>query len=393
MNLRVVSVAAVLGLAGCGGGGGSSAGVPQQLPAATTPGAPSAAAAGATLTLVIPRAAASSSRAPRFVSPNAASLTITVLSVNGSPPTSAQAPQNPTTVALSTASGGNCTAGPNGETCTVPIPAPTGNVQYRFDLFDASGHLLATNTVTFTVLPGVGNQSFSTALEGVVASVTISAPTLSSGTPSSNPLTVRAFDANGTLITGNAPYANPFTLTDNDSTGHTSLTDNGTTGKTVTVNGPTDTVILNYDGTAITSFTITATIPGQSNGGGGSGTVTVSQNNPVTFTGPVPDDTAHGGLPSDPNYNQPTMFFVQTGQTRTFAANQAGWSNFSIALDASCGSGATAIVTVTTADNVNFTATSHNVGRCYGTVSGGPAASPMSAVVWFSVGSANFTLH
>jgi hypothetical protein len=392
MNLRVLSVAALLGLAACGGGGGSSAGVPQPAPAAATPGASVPSPGGATLTLVIPRAASSLRRAPRFVSPNAASLTITVLSVNGSSPTSAQVPQNPTTVALSTASGGNCTAGPNGETCTVPIPAPTGNVQYRFDLFDASNHLLATNTVTFTVLPGVGNQSFATALKGVVVSVTISTPALNSGTPSSNPLTVQAFDASGALITGNAPYANPFTLTDNDSTGHTSLSDNGTTGKTVTVNGPTDVVLLNYDGTAITSFTITATIPGQPNGGT-SATVTVNQNNPVTFTGPVPDDTAHGGLPSDPNYNQPTMFFVQTGQTRTFTANQAGWSNFSIALDPSCGSGASAIVTVTTADNVNFTATSHNVGRCYGTVTGGPAASPMSAVVWFSVSSANFTLH
>ena len=379
-------------LAGCGGGGSSVAGV--QLPALTQN--PPVNATGATVTLVIPRGATSSAaRAARFVSPNSASIVIRVVSINGVAPTTTQVPasQNPETVALSTGANGNCTSGPSGETCTVPIPAPTGSVTYQFDLFDVPGHKLATNTLTFTVLPGVGNQSFSAVLQGIVVSVVVTAPTLNPGTSFSGAITVQAFDASGAPITGSAPYNNPFTLTDNDSTGHTSLTDNGTTGPTITVNGPNDVVILNYDGTSIVSFTITANVPGQ-NGGGGGGTVTVNQNNAVSFTGTVADDPAHGGLPSDPNYNQDTLFFVRTGQTRPFTAHQVGWSNFSLVLDpATCGTGANAVVTFTTSDNMTFAVTSQKAGICKGTVSGGPAASPMTRVIWFSVGSANFVLH
>ncbi|MDQ6942929.1 MAG: hypothetical protein M3169_10520 [Candidatus Eremiobacteraeota bacterium] len=390
--MRALLLVSMMVLAGCGGGGASVAGTQQPALMQNTP----VSGAGATLTLVIPRAAPPSSagRAPRFVSPNAASIVITVLSVNGAPPSAAQVPpsQNPETVALSTGSGGNCTTGPNGETCTVPIPAPTGNVTYQFDLFDAAGHKLATNTLTFTVLPGVGNQNFSAVLKGIVVSVVVTAPTLNPGTSFSGPITVQTFDASGALIVGSAPYANPFTLTDNDASGHTSLTDNGVTGPTVTANGPNDVVLLNYDGTAITSFTITVKVPGQNPAV--AGTVTVNQNNPLSFTGTVPDDTAHGGLPSDPNYNQDTLFFVQIGQTRSFTANQAGWSNFSLVLDpASCGTGANAVVTFTSADNKTFAVTSQKTGICKGTVSGGPAGSPMSRIIWFSVGSSNFVVH
>jgi hypothetical protein len=196
----------------------------------------------------------------QFVSPNSASISITVVSVNGSPPTAAQAPVNPTSVALSTASGGNCVVSGSGETCTVPLPVPTGAVTYLFQLKDSASHVLGRSTVNFTV-PGGSNQTFSAVVNGVVASVTVTLPATHAGTAFSGPITVQAFDASGALIVGSAQYANAFTLTDSDTTAHTSLTNNGVTAKTVTVLGPNDVVILNYDGAAIPPYTVTATIP------------------------------------------------------------------------------------------------------------------------------------
>ena len=197
---------------------------------------------------------------PQFVSPNAASVSITVVSVNGSPPTVAQAPVNPTSAALSSSAGGSCTTPPAGRTCTVPLPAPTGAVTYLLQLKDATARILGRNTVTFTV-PGGTNQTLSAVVNGVVANVTVTLPSTHAGTAFSGPITVQAFDASGALITGSSPYANAFTLTDSDASTHTSLTDNGVTAKTVTVLGPNDVVILNYDGTAIPPYTVTATIP------------------------------------------------------------------------------------------------------------------------------------
>jgi len=271
MNTRAAALAAVVLLSGCGGAGSVVA--PAQPLVAPT--APLPASMGTVmLTLGIPRGASSARRAPRYVSPNSAFLGVTILTVNGVPPTTTQVPAavNPLNVALSTASGGNCTTAPTGETCTVAIPAPTGQVSYRFDLSDASNNKLSTLTQTFTIAPGVTTNLQAT-LNGIPASVVIIVPRLNRGTSFSGPITVEAFDASGALIVGSAPYASAFTLTDSDASGHTSLTNNAVTGVTITVTSPNDVVILNYDGQPNASFTIKAsggTLPA---GGGGSVTV------------------------------------------------------------------------------------------------------------------------
>lgn len=252
-TVRAAALSVVL-LAGCAGGGTA----PQvTAPQPTTAPGP----ANATLTITVPRVPSSALRSPRYVSPNSASIAITVLSVNGVAPTTAQVPVNPTTAALSAAGGGNCTVSAAGETCTVPLPAPTGAVTYLFKIMDAAAHVLARNTVTFTIAPSSAVQQFSTVLQGVVASVVITTPATHTGTAFSGPIGVQAYDASGAQITGAAPFANPFTLTDNDATGHTSLTNNGVTGLTVTVGTPNDVVILNYDGAPDPGYTITATVP------------------------------------------------------------------------------------------------------------------------------------
>ncbi|HEY0380818.1 MAG TPA: hypothetical protein VGC72_01225 [Candidatus Elarobacter sp.] len=294
MNTRAVAFGSVLllvasGIAACSGGGAGSSVAPPSV-ATTTP----LSGLTGTLTLTIPRQTSSAQRAPRFVSPNSASLRTTVISVNGQPPTTAQVPVNPTTVALSTGAGGNCVVAPSGEVCTVTIPAPTGTVVYQFDLLDTAGHVLATNTVTFQILPGSTNPNLAAQLDGVVATVTVTGPHLQPGTAFSGPITVQAFDASGAPIVGPAPYSHSFTLTDTDGSSHTSLTDGSQTGKTVTDGGPNDVVILNYDGTNIPSFQITVTINGQSTVGGNVQVGNSPTPTPVpTFTPtPTPTPTA-----------------------------------------------------------------------------------------------------
>lgn len=253
MNARGLAFASLFVVAACGSG---NSGI------APRDGAPLSNLTSASLTITVPRGPSSAQRTPRFVSPNSASILITVLTVNGAAPTAAQVPPavNPTSVALSTAGGGNCTVTTAGETCTVPLPVPTGSVQYLLQVKDAASHVLSRNTVTFTVLPGVANQTFTAVLDGVVASVTVQVPAVHAGTAFSGPITVNAFDASGAGIAGAAPYANTFTLTDSDTTGHTSLTVNGVTATTVTVTSPNDVVLLNYDGAPDPPFTVTATI-------------------------------------------------------------------------------------------------------------------------------------
>jgi len=289
MNTRAVAFGSVLllvasGIAACSGGGGGSS-----TPVTAPTNSPLSGPTG-TLTLTIPRNSDAAHRSPRFVSPNSASIVITVKTVNGQPPTTTQVPVNPTTVTLSTGAGGNCTVAPSGEVCTVTIPAPTGTVVYQFDLLDSGGHKLATNTVTFVIAAG-SNPNLQAQLDGIVATVTVTAPHLNPGTAFSGPITIQAFDASGALIVGPAPFAFSFTKTDNDGTAHTSLTDNGTTGKTVTDIGPNDVVILNYDGANIPSFSITVTTVNGPQPITGGGNVQVGTNPTPTPT-PSPTPTA-----------------------------------------------------------------------------------------------------
>ena len=387
MNMRAVAVASLILLAGCGGGSSTPAPIgPVPTPVPTASPAPGT----ATLTIGVPRGTASAQRAPRAGGSTATSLVVTVKTVDGQPPTAAQVPPpNPRTIALSTAPGGNCTVASSGETCTVTIPAPAGQVTYQFDVLDQNGNVLATSTVTFTIAPGT-TPNLSTTVKGIVASVTVTTPTLNAGTSFAGPITVAAFDAGGTQIVGSAPYANPFTLTDNDTTGATSLGDGTQSGLTVTVNSPNDVVTLSYTGTADDPFTLTVAIPSKP-----VLTFNVQTTNQVVTLSGTTNDTLK---PTDPNFNQPTLFFTTIPSTKQFSAAQPGWGfpghAFSLALDAAtCGTGANAVVTVTPASSFMFNVTSQKAGICKGTVIGGPPAHPNAATIWFSVSASQIIVN
>jgi hypothetical protein len=385
MNMRAVAVASLVILAGCGGGSSTPAPVgpvPSPVPTATpAPGT-------ARLTIGVPRSGSSAQRAPRAGSV-ATSLVVTIKTVDGQPPTSAQAPVNPQTIPLSTAAGGNCTTSPSGETCTVTIYAPPGQVTYQFDVFDANNNKLATTTATYTITPGT-TPNLTTSVNGLVASVVVTAPTLNAGTTFNGAITVQAFDAGGTLIVGSTPYANPFTLTDNDATGATAISDGTMTGPTITVGAPSDVVNLSYTGTADDPFTITIAIPSKPQT-----TASVpTTNQAVTLSGTTNDTLK----PTDPNYNQATLFFTTIPSTQQFSAAQPGWGfpghAFAVTLDpATCGSGAAAVVTVAPVNSATFSVTSKNAGICKGTVTGGPPGHPLTATVWFSVSASQINLN
>jgi hypothetical protein len=366
---RILAVASFLLLAACSGGGGSSSS--PAVPAPLQTSSPITSGSTATLTLSFSLDDLSKGRKPLFVSPNATSIQITVNSVNGNTTLPAGVPRT-TTVALSTAPGGNCTVAGSTETCTIPIPAPPGVVSYTFSTFDASNNLLASITVSFTIVSGSSNTGLTTTLDGVVKTVPMTVPTLAAGTPQNNPCTIVPFtakDASGATITGNAPFLFPFTVTDNDNSGHTYLTLNGVGSAgtlVVTVTANSDVVRVCYDGQAVSSFSLTVSGNGATGGGGG----TVLQ--PITFSGTTPDDSAHGGTNADPNFNQPTLTFLGPGAaTQPFGVSESGYSGtFTAVLDAAtCGTGGSAVATIATSDNKNWTVTPKNAGLCKVTVS------------------------
>ena len=215
-----------------------------------------------TLTLTIPRKSDAAKRAPRYVSPNAASLRTTVKTVNGQPPTAPRCRR--------TRPRPRCRPGGR----KLHRHAGRRDVHRHDSHADRHGGLSVRSARRQQQRArdqhrdvhdraGASNPALAAQLDGVVATVTITAPNLQPGTAFSGPVTVSAYDASGALIVGAAPFANPFQLTDTDGTPHTSLTDGSTTGKTVTDGSPNDVVILNYDGANIPSFSITVTINGQ----------------------------------------------------------------------------------------------------------------------------------
>jgi len=357
MKLRALVVASIVLLAGCGGGGGSA---PVPHPTAQPTNTPTGGylqTASLKLVIPLPRSSSSTKRNPQYVPSSAATLDVTVNSVNSGPPPSWVTPATQTV----TLNGSICTPSGNVETCTIStIPAPPGTVNYTFTVNDASSQALSTLTTNENVIQGQTN-SFSVTLLGIVKTVAVTTATLVADTPpsgNSQVVNVSAEDADGNVITGT--YNNPFTLTDNDGTGVTSLAVNGTTASPVTVSKDTDAVTLAYNGQAVNNFTITAGGSGIS----GSGSVTANVRD-VVFTGTTLDSAAVGGTSSDSNWGQQTVFFSQASGSQTISASELGWTDApysqSFTVDAS---GCAGKATVTPASGTSFTVTAVAVGVC-----------------------------
>jgi hypothetical protein len=366
--LTFVACAALL--AACGGGGGASSS-PAAAPTAFPTSAPQA-IQRATLVITFPVAQHSSSnrKSPQYISPSTTQMEVKVNTINGVAAPSGAPFDTTTTLTVGT----NCTVSAGTETCTLSVIAPPGSVNYTFNDSDGT-HTLATATATFTNTVGT-NNSLSVTLQGIVSTVTVSGAALAANSTSyattGEVLTVNAMDADGNNIVNgstSANYANPVTLTDNDATGQTQLSVNGgTAASSVITTNPSDAVKLTYTGKAINNFTITASGTGIS----GSSIISVSVND-VTLTGTTNDDAAHGGLSTDPNWGQQTLFFTQPSGTQNVTAAELGWSNapYNQQFDLVPGNGTGntcgtlgGIATFSASPATTFTITAHGTGIC-----------------------------
>jgi|GEM_PF-3461285 len=295
---RIVAASLALALAGCGGAAG---------PGGSPPPPSSGAGTTASITFDIPPSAAKSiAKKVDYISPNTASIEIVVKNVNGSPTLPPNVPAT-TTVTLSDGPGGNCAppAPPAGESCSVTIPAPPGQVVYQFTILDAKGEPLATATKQFKILVGQANSNLTVVLGGIVAKVNILVPAITAGVPATGPLLLTPLDASGAVIDASAPFAVPVILTDTDTSGSTSLGLNGSSGlQSVQVNGANVVATFKYDGNPnVSPFEINASVSGVQVGS--SGTI-IPSTQAISFSNTYVDLNTN---PKGPSYGLPTMFF------------------------------------------------------------------------------------
>jgi hypothetical protein len=243
-----------------------------------------------TISIFVPARAAASAqrRRPQYVSAATKSASI---SVDGG---------TPTIVNLMSGSS-NCPAsGSQGYGCTATVTAAVGPHTFVVCLYsqpNATGPVLSTGTATATIGLGVAN-TVSLTLDGVAASITISlantAPTV--GTPVNVKLVVNVLDASGAIIVGSAPYTNPVTLTDSDTSGATKLSSTVLTSPSDVSN-----LTLNYTGAALAQAIIGATASGI-----GAKNVTIAALTPIGFN----DYTTYGYDKARDGYNPNSAAFT-----------------------------------------------------------------------------------
>lgn len=248
--MKRVAAILLLVLAGCGGGGSSTA--PHAAAPTATPTAPAQSAvnrgtAPATITISIPSATTTQARSPKYVSPSAQSISISVYPVVGG--VIAGSPSQTVNQDLTTSSPG-CTGGsPN--VCIITFAAQIGTDAFGITLYQNVGEggavlsqLAATAATERNIVEGQTNAVLPLVLNGVPASITVSATatTFHGGTPTGIPYTVVVADASGNTIIGTAPFTTPITPTSSDGTAFSF--------SPPTMTSPSTAVTLQYNGNA-----------------------------------------------------------------------------------------------------------------------------------------------
>jgi len=260
-TIRIAVAGAAFLLAACGGGGGGSQGpAPIPAPVSATPAPQLPAASGkVAFTVVVPgSSSASTARAPRYVSPSTASLTVSLQNT---------APTQPTLLATVNLTPGspNCTTFAAGLSCTVTAGAPVGTdtlIVTTWDALNGTGHQLSSATITATIQQNATNVVPLT-LGGspVSASLILGTSSIAVGAPAQVSITVVAYDAQNNMIVGPGLYSTPVTVLDSDTTGATSLQTSGTAPVTNTiVTGPGTSLTISYNGNSFNGATLTPVV-------------------------------------------------------------------------------------------------------------------------------------
>ena len=334
MNRRLLSgigaaVCAAAVFAGCGGGGGGLTTAPIPPTKLATPtSVPSLAAkpGTASFTFVLPyQRTQSAKRGTKFVSPSTQSVNVTLLTVNGTAPSSSVT----NTVNIG-ATQPNCTSNGSGVSCNLTIDAPAGADTFSvtaYDGFSGGGNILGSTTVPSTLISANAANRITLTLSGTVASIALftpltcgecGAPTIyapGAGTPTQALLIAVAFDAAGNQIVLPGTYSQPITIAVVSSSplGAIKLAvNNGVPANSVQVNGPTDQVFavgqpVAGNGTAYFSATSTAGPAPQQVSFNFVGTPPTPPTSPISFS--------YYAVPTPTPAPTPTPFVLPTGAT------------------------------------------------------------------------------
>ena len=347
---KILTLVAMMALAGCGGGGGGSTAPQPQAPATT---APQGNLVTPTFTIIIPPAGKTSDRGrkPNFVSPGVKSVVITLTSVDGNAGAASGIKPNPVETDLNPPS---CTAG-----CTVNgPPSPPGHLDaYSIVTYDTAGGTGAQlDRATASITPAAGqNNTVNVTLLGIPFTISLSgvpANWQANTAGQTADLTVTVADHAGATITGT--YASTVKIADPDAettngtkvtctppnTGSTCVAAlNAGVNSSVTIADSTNGVRLNYGGLAENPVALTSSntdVTANSGTAGGAtftpllNAITSDAGNPTTFyTGGGPgidlftnDNTSSVGYSGTVSYGE--LGFTNTPYNKQLTTNPTG---------------------------------------------------------------------
>jgi hypothetical protein len=203
---------------------------------------------------------------PQYISSKTQSLTVGLASVNGSPVSGINA-----TTITTTPKANGCKQQAQQLVCTATTKGSPGTDVFSVTTYDgpnATGDVLSVGSIQASIASGGGglaiSEQTSGQIDGIVASLklAISPRQGKRGKPMTVAVTLNGYDATGQLITGNAPYAFPITLTiEGDANGSYSLHAGSQSGETIQAPSPAQPISLGYNGNNnASSITLQASI-------------------------------------------------------------------------------------------------------------------------------------
>jgi hypothetical protein len=350
IRLAAFAVASLFALAACGGSSSNAVPLPGAAPAAPSP----AIAAPdhkrkkkhklvpIRITITMPHVKKHERKKnPHFIGADATQVTITLNTVNTNPPPAGLL----TSVTTDLVVGTNCTVSGGTQACIVSGPSvPVGDDNITFDASDGAT-TLSTVTKTFTVVAGLSN-SFSASLQGVPASFSLSTAAMTAGTVvAGQAFTLTAYDPDGEQITSPGDYAQPITLTTQETDGFGAIllaVNGGAAAGSVIVTNPDDVVTVSYSGLSITPFKFMADASGASTG---RDLIDLTNFNPVAVCSDGGADVCASGPQVNLYSASPSI-----GSTANVTVTQTGWTTTLFLQDISesdnCGASGANIATV-----------------------------------------------
>jgi hypothetical protein len=203
---------------------------------------------------------------PNYISSKTQSLTVGLASVNGG----AASGVNATTI-TTTPNAHGCKAQAQQLVCTASAWGSPGTDVFSVTTYDgpnATGDVLSVGSMQATIANGGGHLAISEQtsgqIDGIVTRLNLAVDPKQGkrGKPLTIAVTLHGYDPTGQLITGNAPYAFPITLTiQGDATSSYSLHAGSQSGQSIQAPSPAQAITLRYNGDSdASSITLQAAV-------------------------------------------------------------------------------------------------------------------------------------